>query len=263
MKKAQIQCFLSLLLILLIGGMLVTHAWFYSGWNSGLSLFDFSAGVVPPPTATVWIYSTELENEGAKAEWVSHPIGGDTENPYDFLMPSLNVEKDETTYSFETKSLHFGTLDNLVVMNFDNMIYFRFDFHSEVHGNSAARVEADLSGQMLHLYDLDGQDRTELLKNDLLGIHNTTSFLQYQGCVSSKALTPDSDGFDELPLSEKTMLGETLDLYANGQQQIEGAYYIYIKIAPNLSAFAPASELLNPYMPCVISFDTQLQLTVY
>lgn len=268
MKRIRIRCFLSLLLMLTISSVLVTYAWFSSKWDSGQRIWDFSVGTVPSPAATMWLYSTALEESNAEAVgWVEHPLTGDAEDPHAYLIPGVNYEESNGAYLFEIKSLHMGTVDNLVIMNPDNVVCLRFSFDSDIHGNSAAALTAELSdslGQMLRIYRSEGQEVTDAtLKSRLMAIHEQTPFLQYQACVSAQELSPKDDAFAELPFSEETLFGESLDLYGDGQQPVEGQYYVYIKIMPHLSAFAPASELLNSYMPCVVLFDSQIQLTVH
>lgn len=267
MKRIRMRCFFSLLLIFLIGGMLVTYAWLSLRWNSGFSIWNFSAGTLPPPTASLWLYSTELEeNDPEKLGWVEYSLTGDEQDPHLFHLPQVQSVENEETYNFELKSLHLGTVDNLVIMNQDNVVCLRFCFDSEVHGNSVAMLTADLSdslGRMVHLYSSDGVEITDAeVYNELETIHAQTPFLQYQGCVSQQEFSPNEDAFAELPFSDETRFGESVNLYENGEP-FEGKYYVYIKIMPNLSAFAPASELLNAYMPCVVLFDVEIQATVH
>ncbi len=268
MKRIRIRFFLSLLLMLLISGIFVSYAWLLSGWNSGHSVWDFSVGTLPPPTATMWLYSTELEESNSEAlGWVEHSLTGDAQDSHAFRMPGAESLEQEGAYIFEIKSLQLGTVDNLVIMNQDNIVCLRFTFDSAVHGNSAATLTADLSdtlGQSFQLYDSHGYKVTDdSLNRELLTIQEQMTFLQYQACISAQNLSPSDAAFEELPFSEVTMFGTPLDLYDGGNQPIEGEYYVYIKIMPNLSSFAPASELLNAYMPCVILFDTEIQLTVH
>ena len=267
MKRIRMRCFLSLFLVFLIGGMLVTYAWLSLRWNSGLSMLNFSAGTSPPPAASMWLYSTELEeNDPDKLGWVEYSLTEDEQDPHLFRLPQAQSVESEGIYTFELKSLHLGTVDNLVIMNQDNIVCLRFCFNSEVHGNSVAMLTADLSdslGRMLHLYNSDGVEITDArVYSELETIHAQTPFLQYQGCVSSQKLSPSEDAFAELPFSEETLFGESVDLYENAEP-LEGEYYVYIKIMPNLSAIAPASELLNAYMPCVVLFDAEIQATVH
>lgn len=262
-----ILVFLSISLIA-FSSMNETTAWFMPMWDSGLSVLDFSVGTVPAPDAIMWIYSTEFDEGNSEAVgWVEHSLTGNAEDPHAFLIPSTSYEETNGSFIFEMKSLQLGTVDNLVIMNNDNTVYLRFAFDSELHGNSMATLSAELSddlGALFHIYDSDGHEVTdETLKNQLLALNQDTPFLKYQACISAEALSPEDDEFSSLPFSEDTLFGTQLELYGNGQQPIDGEYYIYIKLMPNLTAFAPASELLNTYMPCVILFDTKIQLTVH
>lgn len=264
MKKSRIYYFISLLLVLMFSVMLVTYAWFVTVWNSGRSFLGFSTGQVPPPSATMWLYSTQFEEtDEQKLGWIEHSLTDNPQDPHAFLIPEVQSNVTEETYNFELKSLQLGTVDNLVVMNQDNIIYLRFDFDSEVQGNSVARIMANLGNDFGLVYDSEGVDVTESVKNNLQQLNSQTPFLCYQACFSEKKISPNEQDFETLSFSETMLFGTESDLYADAQQRIEGEYSIYIKITPNLSAFAPASELLNKHMPCVILFDTQIQLTVY
>lgn len=268
MKQIRIRCFLSLLLILIISFTLVSYAWLSTVWNSEQSIWNFSVGTVPPPIATMWLYSTDFEESNAEERgWIEHSLMDSEQAPHAFLMPKVKSEENNGVYTFEMKSLHLGTVDNLVIMNPDNIVCLRFAFDSKAQGNSTAILTADLSdalGQKFQIYDSNGYAVIdESLKNDLMELHSQNSFLQYQACVSAQELSPNDDAFQSLVFSEEMLFGTELDLYGDGGEAIEDEYYIYIKIMPNLSAFAPASELLNAYMPCVILFDAQIQLTVY
>ncbi len=268
MNRIRIRCFLSLFLLLIIGGTMVTYAWFSSRWTSGQSHWEALVGKTPPPEATLWLYSTDLEESNDDARgWVEHTLTGNEQDPHAFLLPSVQSQESDGVYTFEMKSLHLGTVDNLVLMTQDNIVCLRFAFDPEIHGNSTARLSMDLSdtlGQEVRLYDANGGAVTDTaLMEQLMALHEQNSFLQYQACVSTQALSPDDDGFQALAFSEETRFGEELDLYDGMNTPITDPYYVYITITPNLSAFAPASELLNAYMPCVMLFDTQIQLTVY
>ena len=265
MKELRIHCVLSLLLALIISGMVCTYAWLSSKWNSGNSVFDFSVGNVPAPEAILWLYSTDLEESDVQARgWVEHLLTGNEQDQYAFFMPKVKSEENNGVYTFDMKSLQLGTVDNLLTMNNDNVVYLRFGFDSEIHGNSVATLDLALSGDKFEIYDSNGSEVIdEALKSKLTELDSQTPFLQYQACVSSQELSPDDDEFQELPFLEGTPFGNGSDLYSNEVQSIEGKYYIYIKVMPNLSAFAPASELLNKYMPCIILFDTQILLTVH
>jgi hypothetical protein len=216
----------------------------------------------------MWLYSTDLEeSDTQKLGWVEHSLTPNEQDPHAFLIPSVSYTEDNGTYTFEMKSLHLGTVDNLVIMNPDNIVYLRFHLQSDTHGNSAASLTADLSdilGQKIRVYHTDGYEVTDnSVKSQLEALHEATPFLQLQGCVSDLALSPDDDAFADLPFSAETSFGNALDLYEADGQPMEGDYYVYVRIMPNLSAFAPASELLNSYMPCVLLFDTKIELTVH
>ena len=265
----RIRLFLSFLLIFTISGIFVAYAWFSLVWDSGQSVFGFSVGTVPPPEATMWLYSTEFDENGNSQNvgWKEIDMTQNESDPYAFAIPEISFEENDGIYTFEMKSLQLGTVDNLVIMNLDNIVYLRFAFDSSVHGNGMARIDTELSnslGELIQIYDSNGLKVTDAsLKEDLLEICEETSFLQYQGCISSEKLSPDVSDFNNLEFSDAAFFGDSIDLYENGQQRVEGKYYVYLKIMPNLSAFAPASELLNQYMPCTVLFDTQIQLTVY
>ena len=116
---------------------------------------------------------------------------------------------------------------------------------------------------MIHLYDSEGNEITDSkTKNELANINSSTPFLCYTACVSSESFSPDEADFSSLEFCDSTPFGTSLDLYSSCEA-VEGDYYVYIKITPSLDAFAPTSELLNKYMPCIILFDTEIKLTVY
>lgn len=268
MKYNKLRTSFALLCVFLVATVLTAYAWFLTAWDSNRAYLGFSAGTVPAPEASMWLYSTAFDAEEdptAQEGWVEHRLTADEDDSDAFKIPGVSATQNDGKYSFALSSLHLGTIDNLVILASDNVVCLRFAFNSELHGNAAAQLSVAFNDSlgMIHLYDSEGNELTDTtIKSDLEDINSATPFLQYQACISGDRLSPSDTEFESLAFCDAVPFGTSLDLYS-GTEPIDGDYYVYIKIMPSLDAFAPTSELLNKYMPCIILFDTEIKLTVY
>jgi hypothetical protein len=259
---------LVLLLALLVCLVGASYAWLADFWSSGEGVLGLSAGDLVPPEGVMWLYDSAADLEAAQpGGWVQHTL---TPNDGDgFLMQAPGVEQTQTegAHSFALRSLHLGTVDNLVTLSEDNTVVLRFAFDSTLHGNGSVEVLFTLGGtlaQSVQVYDKDGAAHTDAATIEALELACASSpFLQYAACIDTRAIAPDDAEFSTLAFGDHVMAGERVQLITDAATAPEGAYYVYVSITPNLTPFTAASEALNRYMPCTLLFDTLLVLDVH
>ncbi|MBQ9416643.1 MAG: hypothetical protein IJU20_07380 [Clostridia bacterium] len=156
-------------------------------------------------------------------------------------------------YTF--RSLHLGTVDNLLTLSNDNCFYIRFDV-TERPLRSAIRYE--LSSSAVRIYSQDGVDRTqEIQQTDSDAIALFADLLVVEAGVSTEEYEPSEK------LNEMDALVSSDGLLVNGGdwkelKGLEQGYYVYIRFYPDLSKCFDATTHIVKYMPCEIVFDLEL-----
>ena len=266
--KKKIQSTLALLLCLACCLAGASYAWLADHWSSAESVLDFTAGDVTPPTGVMWLYDT-AQDLGAQdpGGWTQHALTPDAADGFLLLAPGVEQTQTGGAYSFALRSLHLGTVDNLVTLAPDNTVVLRLALDAALQGNTSATVTLAPFGdvaQGVHVYDGEGAAQTDAaLMQALADIHTQTPFMRFAACLDARALTPADADYETLDFCTPVPIGESIALIADAASAPMGAYYIYVEITPSLAAFAAASEELNRYMPCTLLFDTRLTLDVH
>lgn len=170
-------------------------AWFAGFTHHGT--VDFRPGSNPDlPDTMMWMYYSQNDGAAADAEeWETQNVGKDTSGANEYLtIPAVqkNPADGTTNVTYTMSTLHFGKVDNLVTLNDDNKVYFRFYIDKSVLANPA---EGILKGVTFTLkYNTSGYnysttapsifDSFYLYKTDGTGLNATSSLVDLKQPVT-------------------------------------------------------------------------------
>ena len=257
--------------LLLLAALLLTtaaYAWMRDGFVTSDSELKLTAGLpTPPNTLAVWIYTSEDENPelAPGARWIQKTVTNDGEAN---IFPGSEDTVVGNTHTFTLTSLHLGTVDNLTRLTDDNYVYMRVQIDPVHLGDTVAFTAALLAEGGLELYDAEGN----LVVDETTGEHPKTPIaslyevnddaqkgplLDTDYAISKTAYTP-ATMTDEFKATFTTLTDSTTYTAPDGD-----AYYLYLRVHPNLTAFITATKFIYSYMPCTILYSMNITLTCY
>lgn len=243
----------------------VTYSWLTSLFY-GEENISVTTGTTPPIEMAMWLYTDP--DEGANPGWVEQPIRYDGTDGGEIVIPAaVTVSENTTSVTYYPQNFHLGTIDNLVRVKKDNIVYCRFKINAQTQGtNLTMNIRLPQDSSYIHVYDKDGvpisNSRNEIER--LTELNGSRPFLVYQYAVSQEAMTPDSPGFDALfGGSEWTSAAANAYELQADLTDYSGDYYVYLKISPDLKSFGRATIVLYEYVPSILLFDWVWEITVH
>lgn len=285
-KKQNAALLSRLIAIILIGAITGLSVFIYFnsalGWFAGNKNVSVSGMSVTPdgvifPEMNAWRFDLTATSNGDEdgdalvktGSWVNAIDTTTTTNPKAILpVVEKTYGAGESGEILTFRSLHLGTVDNLLTLSNDNCFYIRFDVTDELFQST---VGYSLTTSGIHVYDFDGNDQTAYIDaledenhNSLNALQQFVDIFQVDAAVSSSEYTPDDnqDDIDALFYTGSTRTGLLVNNAANvslGEQS--AAYYIYIRFSPDLEKCFEATDDIVPFMPCEVTFDVTLTLT--
>ena len=203
-------------------------------------------------------------------------------------------------YTITLGDMSFGVIDNVALLKADNVVYFRLTI-PKANGNivkTKLYYGADGSGRFFemyrNIYDTDGEtvlgqekigedymlDETTSLLDAFSGVEGEAGdcFLKYSVLLSNEEIDADkladqtfygADGNavteDEgvfYKFSDYSDSSEPIILTNEDYDAVTDHYYLYIRVAPNLSVFAYAIEYISTVMPCHVYFNVKAYFEV-
>lgn len=207
----------------------------------------------------------------------------------------ISVESNDVSGGSEAHkfiSLHLGTVDNLLTLSEDNCYYIRLDITDDVISSLGTALRAYYSIEKMTFYANSGVDETSALEDEYPATYSSLLHLVDVDCAvsrSAKAMTGSSEeasaieAFFTTCANEETSGGtvtitadsnEFIQLDRNGGEtevysvgeesgETSNAYYIYIRLRPDLATCFEATHDISVYMPCQLVFDISLQFEFY
>lgn len=244
-----------------------TFAWL-STLFSGKEEIPFNAGTTPPLTAHMWMYNTKLESTPG---WEEKTISCDKKDDEIIIIPS--VIEDETVgsqYKYEIKSLHLGTINNLVRIEKDNTLYFCFEIDPVENGTE---IELNISQPDDYLKIYEKSNETDLSEQitEVKDLNANSPLLQYKYALSNVLVDPvaNSNAFNTLSFSDSwtTHNKNTYQLLIKDITEkgisLDDTCYLYLQVTPSLMSFARTAIILFNIMPCEILMDWDWEITVH
>jgi hypothetical protein len=203
-------------------------------------------------------------------------------------------------YKITLGDMSFGVIDNVALLKADNVVYFRLTIPKN-NGNivkTKLYYGADESGRFFemyrNIYDTDGEkvlgqekigedlmlDETTSLLDAFSGVEGEAGdcFLKYSVLLSNEEIDADklvdqtfygADGKtvteDEgvfYKFSDHSDSSQPIILTNEDYDAVTDNYYLYIRVAPNLSVFAYAIEYISTVMPCHVYFNVKAYFEV-
>lgn len=259
------------LLFILISSTIV-YGWFSNRHNQARSI-AFIAGEGDVPNMQAWIFDMINENTGEASNkddgtWRSiliSDLSDKYEPSYEIAALTENSNADSEKYIFT--SLHLGTVDNLITLNRENYMFIRFDITNPSTQGGKAKFAYDFpaEGKYIRVYANDGTEVT--------GVDTTefNDFLVMEYAISTTAYEPSSNYDAMIALfTEDNTAGygkisaadEILEVSDNGDAFTD-AYYLYLRLSPNLEKCILATESISIYMPCQLTYDINFYVEFY
>ena len=192
----------------------------------------------------------------------------------DILPVTVSGENDDDNpEQFTYISLHLGTVDNLLDLSEDNCFYLRLDMTADMIAAHGGSVSASYNVEDLTFYsvtgnivDLEHGDQTEqatyALLMQLVDMDCAVSTTAYEMTTAADAsavealfttattaasVTPGTN-YKQAPRN-----GTETPIYAPADPT--AAYYLYVRLRPDLATCFEATHDISEYMPCQILFD--------
>lgn len=285
-----------------------SYAWLTNFWDSNKVDVGFSTGTVEYPSIHMWTYLTEDEAEtvaDATAGWTQVVL---TPEDHNAIIPDMGITQgdgyDNTeAFTIDVKKVHLGTVDNLVTMKEDNVLYFRFDVKKSMGTNfhlvilPAKPVDGAFNFSIFSL-NQDGTTYTEVLEEaqdengdkikqtdengDVIKDEEGNDTYVYKDVYVklNDAINPTGDE-TESKILDISYASSTTALVPGGAgfsdlefgefKQPDGvsslandaSYYVYVKMTPRFSTVAAISQDLYRYMPCILLFDLTIYYEIY
>ncbi len=191
----------------------------------------------------------------------------------------------DSLYSIKLSDMSFGTIDNLSRLKPENIVYLRLT----VPKNNGTRVDMSLKtvdGSGSYFFDvyrniisadgesIAGQEKLDAsnasdkaVLDGLQAIRDTEgeSFLEFSYAFSETSYNQITESA-ALDFSDTVQFDTEGVVTANCPEEVvsnaSDNYYLYIKITPNLNAFAYSIEYLTPLMPCFVLFNVGVEFDV-
>lgn len=268
------------LIAVLVEGLLVIVALFVFcsmafGWfakNNQMSTGNMrvGAGGAGFPEMHAWRYDMDatlgtgegnIDEDGDAFDktgtWVDALDSTTTTNPKG-ILPNEIYTGNAHTSQYLFRSLHLGTVENLLTLSNDNCFYIRFDVIGAVCSPSSISYSLTSSG--IKIYDQEGSDVTTTIAS-LNELEDFVSVFTADAAVSTTAYVPSTDQEDIDALFYTN--NERTGLLTNGAAPVRLAdgseeYYIYLRFSPDLAMCFDATDGIAAYMPCEVTFDVTL-----
>lgn len=206
-------------------------------------------------------YDEDPDSSNKAGSWVSAVDSGSVLKSVVPVDSSSSSNTERLTF----RSLHLGTIDNLLELHNDNRFYIRLDVDNELY---RAYIGYSLLSSGIRIYDVDGFDRTSEISvmtdsegNPLNLLSRFSELFIIEVAVSSSRYSlssGDQAAVDSL-FDNNSKLSNGAALKDLGEPS--GSYYIYIRLTPDLEKCFSATDHLSIYMPCEITFDVTLNIS--
>jgi len=249
-------------------GVLVgkTYAWLATYYESE-EVVAFDTEETNPIPVHMWIYNTVKERDQG---WKKYTATVNSQNSEEAVLPSILVQNTAgSTYKYTLKSMHLGSVDNLVTLSDDQIVYCRFDISTQEHGTL---IQLDITQPT---NSISGYGRTgQALPTDVIDALNELDadnpHLIYSYAYSNKAYEPGQNGFDQLTFQSQDWTEDdvknkyhlAMDIGQADDRSSEN-YYLYLRITPDLHTLGRDAIILRANMPCQLLFDWDWELTVH
>lgn len=290
-------CLLTVTALTLVAGVVIlfnsTLGWFsknrnVSGEGMGVHGKDMSF-----PSVHAWRF--DMDNEDGESfdksgTWVEG-LDVSTSDPIDLVCveatsQSSNSAEEAQREQFTFVSLHLGTVDNLLDLSEDNCFYIRLDVTDDIIADLGTSVRASYTISDIVFYDNRRVDQTSALETSFPEVYEELCGLIDVDCAVSlgaKAMTVSAEateieGFFDTCVNESSAAEVTADadeyvqldrsgtstpIYTASESGGSSAYYIYVRLRPDLATCFDATHDISVYMPCQIVFDISLEFEFY
>lgn len=279
--KRPIKKLLTALLCTLVAVSLTTvaAAWFAGIWSSTVSFPVQTGGNPDLKGVMVWMYSSVFDGATTEQWEVVNTSVADGQTGY--VIPSIQPGANTTDQKFALKSLHFGRIDNLISLNEDNKIYFRFQLSKQENGSGKISFTFDYAEytvaegstvqdprSSIHLFNMQGQEinHSDPKQNGLqYDSREQAQLLNFSYCVSSKKLTPNDAVFaTDLTFSGPYQIMDTFTPTAiTGLTDNSDTYYLYVCMAPTLENYGLHENIMQFFAQSFMVFDVKFAFEVY
>lgn len=273
MLKRKVSCqkifYINIIIILLmlLGIMTgVTYAWLSAYYESetGIAADTSTTEAIP---VHMWIYNTEADGSKGWHKYTATNTGTDNEEA---MLPSILAKTgNANTYKYDINSLHFGSIINLVSLSDDNIVYFRFDLSKEENGTMIA-LDITKPANSISGYDRTGTLLSNDIRTKLNSLDDTNPHMNFEYAISDTEYEPGTTEFRSLSWKDADFKVENkLNTYklekdiGEADSHASENYYLYLRVTPNLHTLGYTATILSSSMPCQLTFDWDIELTVH
>lgn len=270
-------------LFFLLSATTLSYAWFRFGFTSGSMDMKTDGDASVKLFTANWAVATDTVP--ASYQWDKGVL-------LKASSSSASVSGEEffgKEFSEKTDPLHFGTIDNLSERDKENIVWFCLEVKT-AEGRNFEGLKLVFQSDPFSLYEHieanDSSAMSEVVSQELKNsIDNTVesgnrnrleSLLCFDNVIIS-GTAPDKLGnefFTQIDVNTTQSDAEFVRKQENGaaingykgraaESEISGErYYIYFRAYPNLDAYAEIAEYISEYMPCVLQFNLQVEISV-
>ncbi len=296
LKNRKLNRIISSIALILCVASVTTYAWFASNLRSNGDLnFTTSKSEAPLTLMIGRVTNSTIADSSAKhafnttVEAVKLNDDG-TVDTRTFYYPTKDDNRPSAGGTVVLNDVTLGKIDNLVEPKPDNIVYLRLTIPSGTGDtlrfalsykgtNHMAFCQYDANGLITALPDSDTTTLTALKQIEIPADATAPacSYLQYQ-YVLTDALYADGEALE----ATTPAWSENVNFYEYGYTDADGAdpnisttdsrieetvdstktYYLYIRVTPNLAAYAAAMNIISQYPVSFMDFDIQMQFEV-
>ena len=242
------------------------------GWFARNRVLNASGMQVKPmgyelPTVNAWRFDLTDEDSGEAIDktgtWVDACYHSDPEEAWDILPLTEQDHNGGTGEKFTFRSIHLGTVDNLLFASEDNTFYVRFNVSDLSAIGATANVACEIGPEDLHFYDLEGTERTSVLTAEQKTAFSQLVTVEWQVSDTAYDMTVAADAAALTALFDNS---DTDTLATDGTAAVTsghtGPYYVYLRFSPHLENCFTATDAISEYMPCQLVFDASVTLVL-
>ncbi len=243
----------------------LVYGWLASNHQTTASEMDNSLKASNYPVINAWRFDL-LDEESGEA----YDKSGSYVNAIDQLdqnaaakraitpVENNSYSQGETGEAFTFRSIHLGTIDNLISLSNDNYFYIRIDVEHPEGMYENPKISYSLINDGVKFFDLKGNNQTGNLTAEQKQALVDIMTVDY--AVSTAKYNPISN------LSDVEALFTTPQTLQNGANKFSlgernEPYYIYLRLSPDVNKCFEATSELSTYMPCEILYDLQIELS--